>query len=121
MGQKDFQKWHAKKSVVNEVVKRVYFHEREIWWCALGANVGCEQDGHGNNFERPVLILKKFNKEVFWGIPLTTKIKIGSFYVPVHSDDRTSCVAIVLQLRLMDAKRLLDKMFVMDKGEYEQI
>lgn len=107
-----------KKADIHDVGSRVYFHEREIWWCAVGANVGFEQDGKGENFERPVVIVRKFNKEVFWGIPLSKKIKEGPYYVSVHSDDQTPCVAIISQLRLMDAKRLLDKMGVLRKDEH---
>ncbi len=40
----------------------IYFNEREIWWAHLGVNVGYEQDGKNDNFERPVLIIKKFGK-----------------------------------------------------------
>jgi len=40
----------------------VYFREREIWWASLGANIGYEQDGKHENFERPVLVLKKFSR-----------------------------------------------------------
>ena len=40
----------------------VYFREKEIWWASLGANIGYEQDGKNDNFERPVLILKSLIK-----------------------------------------------------------
>ncbi len=72
--QKEYQKWHIKKSEVNEVVRRPFFHEREIWFCYLGSNVGFEQDG-GENFLRPVIIIRKFNNEIFWGVPLTKSKK----------------------------------------------
>ncbi len=42
----------------------VYFREKEIWWASLGVNIGYEQDGKNRNFERPVLVLKKFNKNI---------------------------------------------------------
>ena len=74
---KDFQKWHTKKTEIersNDI--RIFFHEREVWWCTIGSNVGFEQDGKGEKFARPVLIFKKFNKEIFWALPLSTKIKI---------------------------------------------
>jgi len=41
---KDFQKWHGKKSTIDQIEKRPFFHEGEIWWCVLGVNVGFEQD-----------------------------------------------------------------------------
>jgi mRNA interferase MazF len=53
---KDFKKWHDKKSRINKIEPRPFFHEREIWYCALGVNVGFEQDGSGQDFIRPVII-----------------------------------------------------------------
>ena len=61
----------------------------------MGANIGWEQDGKGDFFARPVLILRKFvipNKKnpanplasLFLAVPLTTKDKKGFFYQPVH-------------------------------------
>ena len=73
---KDFQKWHHKKEHLDSVEKRPFFHEREIWFCHFGVNVGYEQDGSGDDFLRPVLIVRKFNNEIFWGVPLTKTKKI---------------------------------------------
>jgi hypothetical protein len=62
---KDFWKWHSKKEEIDEKDTRIFFHEREIWFAHLGANVGFEQDGKGENFGRPVLIFRKFNPKCF--------------------------------------------------------
>ncbi len=77
---KDFKKWHNKKSKVDEVKQRPFFHEREIWFSNLGLNVGFEQDGTGKDFLRPVVIVRKFNNEIFWGVPLTKKMKKLPYY-----------------------------------------
>ena len=119
--QKDFKKWHESKEKIDNVPGRLFFHKREIWWCSLGANVGFEQDGKGEKFARPVVIFKKFNNEVFWAIPLSTKIKKSRFYAPLFASDGVKRVAIISQLRLVDAKRLLDKIAVISKNEYEEI
>lgn len=71
---KDYQGWYAKKSDINEIKKNPFFHEREIWFCYLGANVGFEQDG-SEEFLRPVVVFRKFNNDVFWAIPLTKSNK----------------------------------------------
>jgi len=76
--QKDFQRWHNKKAVIDEKETRVFFHEREIWFGRLGTNVGFEQDGKGENFGRPIIVFRKFNREVFWAVPLTTGSKGGT-------------------------------------------
>jgi mRNA interferase MazF len=62
---KDFQKWHAKMALLDDQGPRLFFHEREIWFCHLGANIGFEQDGKGKLFGRPVIIFRKFNQQVF--------------------------------------------------------
>src|SRR3989344_5997071 len=113
---KDFQKWHDKKNAIDQNLDpRVFFHEGEVWWGSLGLNVGFEQDGRGERFSRPVLVFKKFNKEVFWALPLSTKIKVGKFYMPVDLRDGRARVAIISQIRLIDAKRLLGKVAVIDE------
>ena len=87
----------------------------------MGANVGFEQDGKGEKFARPVLIFKKFNNEIFWALPLSTKIKEGKFYVFLFASDNIKRVAIISQLRLIDSKRLLDKIAVISEDEYKEI
>lgn len=119
---KDFQKWHQRKSEIDDRQEpRVFFHEREVWWCSLGLNVGFEQDGRGEKFARPVLVFKKFNKEVFWALPLSTKIKTGKFYVPIDLGDGVARVAILSQIRLMDAKRLIVKAGGISESNYVEI
>lgn len=119
---KDYSEWHDKKSELNNnEEKRPFFHEREVWWCSLGANIGFEQDGKGDKFARPVLVLKKFNNEVFWALPVTTRTKKGKFYSSINLGDGVERLVILSQLRLIDAKRLLDKMATIDELNYSDI
>ncbi len=62
--QKDFDSWSKYKKKINSTSDDniAYFYERELWWCALGINIGFEQDGKNKHHERPVLILRKFNR-----------------------------------------------------------
>jgi mRNA interferase MazF len=110
--QKEFQKWHAKKSQVEAIEKRPFFHERQIWYCRLGENVGFEQNGKGEEFLRPVLIVRKFGSQIFWAIPLTSahkNIHQGNekFYHVFSFKKGVIDAAILSQLRLVDAKRLM--------------
>lgn len=102
---KDFQKWHKKKEFLHEEKIRPFFDVGEVWFCSLGANVGYEQDGAGRDFLRPVVIIKKFNQEIFWGLPLTKKPKKGKYYFSFKIKETTS-VVILSQVRLIDGKRL---------------
>ncbi len=108
---KHFDKWSAKKKKIDKRdvdIEKVMFQEKEIWWCATGVNVGFEQDGKNSNFERPVLIYKKFNKHIFLGIPLTSQdVDISlPFYLKLIGA-KVESVAILSQIRLFDSKRLL--------------
>jgi len=98
----------------------VYFYEREIWWASLGANVGYEQDGKHEYFERPVLVLKKFNKHILWALPITSKEKIGDYYHPIEYDSERYSV-ILSQLRLISSKRLLRKIRTLPEEEFSTI
>src|SRR3989338_7959928 len=119
---KDYNEWHKKKTnIEHSSEKRVFFHEREVWWCSLGANVGFEQDGKGIKFARPVLVFKKFNKEVFWALPISTRIKKGKFYESLDLHDDIPRVAIISQLRLIDGKRLIDKIGVISNANYKDM
>lgn len=118
--EKDFKTWHNKKEKVDRKEARVFFHEREIWFCHLGTNVGFEQDGKGENFGRPVIVFRKFNKEVFWSVPLTTREKGGKFYLPIPVGDEPR-KAILSQLRLLDAKRLYQKVGMIDSATHKQL
>jgi len=109
--EKDYKKWHQKKEVINKVEQRPFFHEREIWFCYLGVNVGFEQDGSAKDFLRPILIIRKFNNDIFWGIPLTKSNKkiskrVEKYYYQFSFVPGITSVAILSQIRLIDARRL---------------
>ena len=102
---KSFDKWNEIKKVIDSSKLNKNFSELEVWFVKLGLNVGSEQDGKGEEFLRPVLVLKKFNKIIFMGIPLTKQIKKPApFYFQFEFKGQNS-TAILSQLRLFDAKR----------------
>ncbi len=117
---KDFQNWYLKKKEIHENNKIPYFYEREIWWCAIGLNVGFEQDGKNFNFERPIVVLKKFNEYILWAIPLTSKQKVGKYYYAFNFRN-TSNIAILSQLRLISSKRLLRKIGTIPERDFLEI
>lgn len=118
---KDYTKWHNKKSQINEIEPRPFFHEREIWYCTLGVNVGFEQDGGGQDFLRPVIIFRKFNNEIFWAIPLTRTQKETKYYFQFIFQDNNSSAAILSQIRLVDARRLDHKIGDLSKDDFEKL
>ncbi len=75
----------------------------------MGSNIGDEENGKGVVHSRPILVVKKFNKNIFWGIPLTTQIKENPYYHKIVFQGKEQC-AMISQLRLWDAKRLSSQM-----------
>lgn len=118
---KDFKKWHDKKTKVDQIKERPFFHEREIWFCYLGINIGFEQDGSGEDFQRPVLIIKKFNNEVCWVVPLSKTEKRNKYYFAFKFNDTITSVAILSQIRLLDTRRLSRKISELSKDEFTRL
>jgi mRNA interferase MazF len=105
--------WYKLKNKIQKR-KRALFNEREVWWCFWGLNIGNEQNG-GKDFARPVVILKKFNKNLFIAVPLTEQNKKGKYYVFLQSLSR---VAIISQNKTLDSKRLYQKIGFLSKDDF---
>lgn len=121
MHKKDFQTWTNIKYKLQEKEQVPYFYERQIWFIYMGANLGYEQDGRGQMFLRPVMILKKFNQYLFWGIPLTSKSKKGKYYYEFSFLKNIKSNAVLSQLKLFDSKRLKHKKGIINKTDYQTI
>ncbi len=112
--QKDFDKWNEQKKRLHEEAANLLYHQGEIWWCHLGVNIGFEEDGTGNNSERPVLIVRRFNPQLCWIIPLTTSLKKNPYYVSAGMVNGRPAAAILSQMRPIDTKRLINLIGIMD-------
>jgi mRNA interferase MazF len=121
--EKDFDKWNNQKKIINLRSNNTdfFYHEREVWWCAIGVNVGFEQNGKGADFVRPVLIIKGFSKDVFICVPLTTKLKEGKYYHEISLNDGIMRKVILSQIRLIDSRRLQEKITMIDKEQFKDI
>lgn len=119
---KDFQNWCKKKEILNNILddKIVYFRNKEIWWCALGINIGFEQDGKNENFERPVLVLKKINRYLALVIPLSTKLKNHPYYASYQYGNDTYS-ALLLQVRVISSKRFLRRIGNLNTNVFDEI
>jgi mRNA interferase MazF len=119
--EKDYGGWNVKKQDINKRGDAPFYHEREVWWCALGVNVGFEQDGTGANYDRPVLIIRGFNPHVFFGVALTGRKREGKYYVSVGEIEGREASVILSQARLIDSKRLIRKMATMSEEQFEEV
>lgn len=118
--QKDFDRWHEKKKRIDAAEFRDFVNEREVWWCTLGVNIGVEQDGSPDAFERPVLIVRKFNKEMVLVVPLTSTPRRTPFHIVVRHQG-LEFAAVISQVRLISTKRLARKIYQMDAAIFAEV
>ncbi len=100
-----FDSWNTVKKQTDSLDVQHFFREGDIFFARLGKNIGYEQNGKGVSFLRPVLVIKKFNQHVLFGVSLTTKRKEHPLYVSVGIFNEKENFAILSQCRLFDAKR----------------
>jgi mRNA interferase MazF len=119
---KDFDQWNIVKKELEarSVQREFFFYEREVWWCSVGLNVGVESDGKNNNFERPILIIKKFNSDMIWVLPLTSKERFGIHYHQIIHTSGSSWVCLS-QIKTISTKRLLRKIGMIPESDFISI
>ncbi len=117
---KHFLEWIHDKISIDKKDRCLQIKQSEVYWCALGENVGDEENGKGGKFRRPVLIFKKFNNNIFWGIPMTTKNKDNKYYIKILLRDVEQSV-IISQLRVLDTKRLDSKIGYISKLDFIKV
>ena len=95
----------------NEMKKRRHrsaplkFKEGEIFFLSVGMNVGGEVYGKGEAFLRPVLVFRKTGRTTFYGIPLTSRLKEGDYFVTFSYKKGKNSTALLHQMRLFDIRR----------------
>jgi mRNA interferase MazF len=117
---KQFDEWNTVKKRVNSSSPR-YYTVREIWWCKLGVNVGFEQDGNGEQYQRPVVIVRSFGSKVCMVVPLTTSTHKHGLRIPVGQVGDKNATAILSQIKTIDTRRLAEKISFMDKDKFAQL
>ena len=117
---KNFDSWNEIKKKLDAREKLIFFNRREIWWCSLGLNVGSEEDGKNQLFERPVLILKVFNGRMLRVAPLTGKTKEDQHHITINYNNRNGSV-ILSQLKTISSKRLSRKLCRLDEKQFAKV
>jgi mRNA interferase MazF len=113
---KFFDAWNKMKKEINDEVKLVedfenedsLFRGGEIRWAAIGVNVGSEIDGKGDDFFRPVLILEKVAPDLYFVIPMSTKIKTSLGYRSLALSDKTVSICLH-QAKTISSKRIYSR------------
>jgi mRNA interferase MazF len=100
--------------------KPPYFKEGDVWWTCVGMNIGYEVYGKGKHFTRPVLVLKKFNKELFLGVPLSSKLKQNKYYYTFQFQTRKNSL-LLSQLRVFSSSRFQSKLGEVSEQDFLKI
>ncbi len=106
---KDFDRWNEVKKQTHEMMRPHLYTVREIWWCRLGMNIGTEQDGKGEWYVRPCVILRGFGPDACLVIPLTTSAHKHPLRVLVGLVEGQEARANLSQIRVIDTRRLEEK------------
>ena len=112
--------WFKIKSQISILNKRPFTNEGEIWWCNLGQNIGDEENGKGDNFMRPVLVLKKFNRNICLCVPLSSQIKENKYYYTIEINQKLQSF-LVSQIRTIDTKRFVKKKEQLRNQEFLEV
>ena len=118
--QKDFDSWNEVKKKTNAEQPRFYT-VREIWWCRFGLNVGTEQDGSGNWYVRPAVIIRGFGSSACMIIPLTTSEREHKLRMPIGLVDGRAARANLSQIRVIDTRRLEQKIGFLEKEIFNEL
>jgi hypothetical protein len=117
---KQFNEWNEVKKEIDTRKKFVIFKERDVFLASIGENIGFEQNGKSQLFSRPVLVLKKFSNNMFFGIPLSTQLKQGNFFFEFELNGEKSN-ALLVQGRLFDSKRLEKRLGMIGKDDFSEL
>lgn len=111
--------WNNQKKNIKH--NDILFVEKDIWWCRLGKNIGQEQDGTGENFSRPVLILRKLDSKTCIVLPLTTQENIGSWFYELSQPGGKKSWVMLNQIRLVSTNRLYLYLYHLDFDNFNKI
>jgi mRNA-degrading endonuclease toxin of MazEF toxin-antitoxin module len=118
---KDFDQWSIQKKSINARCNiPMFFAQRDIWWVSVGINIQNEIDGKAGNFSRPVLVIRRINKFIFIGAPMTTNLKcrLGQYRVRFMERDVS---ILISQIRAYSTTRMLSKMGRIDIKQFKRI
>ena len=118
--EKDFDGWMRLKRKLHNIGKYRFIHEGDVWWYAAGENIRTEINGKSKLFSRPILVIKKFGRHSFWGVPLTTQIHKGSWYVRFAFQGKPVCAAVI-QLRNVDVARLYERIGQVPESDLKSV
>lgn len=116
-----FSEWAGLKPHLHFAESVAFPKRREIWWAHVGQNIGVEINGKSNKFERPVLIVRVFNKDFVLIVPISSKEKDGRYYYSFRNPSGERNVVVLSQIKSISSKRLVRMVGEMGITDFSEI
>lgn len=117
---KEFDLWNEYAKKLNAREHPEAYNVKEVWWCALGVNIGSEQDGKNESFERPVLIIKRISKDMLIVSPITSSATKHRYRLTINLLGKESQI-LILHTKIISAKRLLRRISLIKNYTYVKV
>lgn len=119
---KRFLEWIKIKEFLHFRKNPPGFNEQEIWWANIGENIGHEENGKDIRFVRPFVIIRKFNKELLFGIPCSSVSKENKYYHKISMETiNFETSALLSQARTISSKRLIRLIDKVGSGSFREL
>jgi hypothetical protein len=115
--EKDFDRWNELKKQVNAAEALPLYHAREIWWAHLGVNVvrdGAVLRAPGLDYQGPQPVRLS-------GCAAHHFQKRDRLYITAGVVEGKRAAAIVSQIRLIDTRRLINKVGTLERALFDPI
>ena len=123
---KDFDNWNKeKKKLERRHPKSIICHNRQVWTCKIGENIGNEIS-KSKPFIRPIVIINDYlGGDLIGIVPFSTQYseKLSRFIVDLEEYDflNKTSYAYTNHFRSMSKKRLIKKLGKIDILDYQSI
>lgn len=120
---REYDLWIKFKEILNLLNIKLPFSEKEIWWVSFGINIGIEINGKGEYFERPAVIIKRFNILHAWVLPISRvdNLKDGIHVSIKHNLLELNSVVVLSQIQTISNERLLRYIGRVSDQEFKNI
>jgi len=118
--EKDFDRWNELKKKIENYSKNIIIKEWEIWWSSILINIKTESCGKWPEFRRPVLVVKKLSTNIYFVVPLSTKIKNWTWFAR-YKIEWIEYTALLYQLNMMHTNRFTKFKIKLSRIEFLEI
>lgn len=118
---KDFDGWNKRKKDIDGGLHCPFYHEREVWWCDIGINIGSEQDGDTESHRRPVVIVRSLGKDICSVVPLTSSPRQHPLRFSLGVVADKNATALLAQIRTVSSRRLVRKIDTIGKDVFDSL